>query len=126
MPMRIVLEKKSMVLIRGNSIISKPKNLSENSMKKAYIRRFLTAYRMMRNFTQASQNVTTGQKNGPKLKTYQNNRYYVQRLSRTTRSTRRVLSFSIPSKFSESGPMKSRPDYHETTRVIVSMNKEAG
>ena len=26
----------------------------------------------------------------------------------------------------EIGPFKSRPDYHQTTRAIVSMNKEAG
>ena len=28
-------------------------------------------------------------------------------------------------KFLEKGPMRSRPDYHETTRAIVSMSKEA-
>ena len=26
----------------------------------------------------------------------------------------------------ERGPIESRPDYHQTTRAIVSMNKEAG
>ena len=46
-------EKKGMVLIRGNSILSKPKKLSENSRQKAFLRRFLTTSRMMRNFTQA-------------------------------------------------------------------------
>ena len=57
----------SMVLIRGNSIISKPKNLSEKSRQKTQIRRFLTASRRMRNCTQTSQNITTGQKKGPKI-----------------------------------------------------------
>ena len=26
----------------------------------------------------------------------------------------------------DKGPFKSRPDYHQTTRAVVSMNKEAG
>ena len=54
----------SKVLIRGNGILSKPKNLSEKSWEKVYIRRFLTASRVMKNFTQASLNITSGQKKG--------------------------------------------------------------
>ena len=34
--------------------------------------------------------------------------------------------FRYHPKCTERGPMKSRPDYHETTRAIISMNKEAG
>ena len=37
-----------------------------------------------------------------------------------------LYHFRYHAKFMEIGPMKSRPDFHETTRAIVSMNREAG
>ena len=37
-----------------------------------------------------------------------------------------VYHFRYHPQTMEKGPMKSRPDYHKTTRAIVSMNKEAG
>ena len=44
---------------------------------------------------------------------------YVLRISKTTRKRHYVVSSSV---FTEKGPMKSRSDYHETTRAIVCMN----
>ena len=37
-----------------------------------------------------------------------------------------LYHFRYHPKSMERGPMKSRPDYHETTRALVSMNREAG
>ena len=37
-----------------------------------------------------------------------------------------LYHFRYHPKFMERGPMQSRPDFHETTRAIVSMNREAG
>ena len=37
-----------------------------------------------------------------------------------------LYHFRYDPKELERGPIKSRPDYHQTTRAIVSMNKEAG
>ena len=37
-----------------------------------------------------------------------------------------LYHFRYDPKQMEKGPIKSRPDYHQTTRAIVSMNKEAG
>ena len=37
-----------------------------------------------------------------------------------------LYHFRYHPKYMEKGPMKSRPDNDETTRVTVSMNKEAG
>ena len=37
-----------------------------------------------------------------------------------------LYHFRYDPKQMERGPIKSRPDYHQTTRAIVSMNKEAG
>ena len=51
--------------IRGNSIIYQAKDVFEQIKAKGTYTSILEASRMMRNFTQASQNITTGQKNGP-------------------------------------------------------------
>ena len=45
---------------------------------------------------------------------HQNDRYFAQSVSQR-----------YDPKQMERGPIKSRPDYHQTTRAIVSMNKEA-
>ena len=37
-----------------------------------------------------------------------------------------LYHFRYHPKYMENGPMKGRPDCHETTRAIVSMNKQAG
>ena len=37
-----------------------------------------------------------------------------------------LYHFRYDPKQMERGPMKNRPDYHQTARAIVSMNKEAG
>ena len=37
-----------------------------------------------------------------------------------------LYHFRYDPKQMEKGPQKRRPDYHQTTRAIVSMNKEAG
>ena len=37
-----------------------------------------------------------------------------------------LYHFRYDPKQMERGPKKKRPDYHQTTRAIVSMNKEAG
>ena len=57
---------------------------------------------------------------------HQNSLYLTESPSKTTGTLRCIVSFSVSSTTMEKGPMKSRPDYHRTTRAIVSMNKEAG
>ena len=37
-----------------------------------------------------------------------------------------LFHFRYDPKQMERGPIKCRPDYHQTTRAVVSMNKEAG
>ena len=37
-----------------------------------------------------------------------------------------LYHFRYDPKQTEKGPIKSRPDYHQTARAIVSMKKEAG
>ena len=109
-------EEPSVVLSRGSSIISQPKSLWERSAKKeyTYIRH---ASRLQHNWTEEW---------CEKIGLHSDNRYYAQSLSATTRMIRCVISFSVPSKIFETALWKSRPDNHETTRAIVSMNKEAG
>ena len=117
-----------MVSSRGKSIIILPKSFWKRSTKREFIRRFLTAFRTMKYFMQASSNIT-GRKMVRIFGLHQNNRYISQSLSRTIGTIRYVVSFLVRSddpKQMERGPIKSRPDYHQTTRAIVSMHKEAG
>ena len=104
----------SMVLSHGRSIISLSKS------------RFLTASRMMKYSMQASCN-TVGRKNGANIWLT-----LEQSIFRTTAPQEQLeryaacYHFRYHPKYMEKGPLKSRPDYHETTRATVSMKKEAG
>ena len=50
---------------------------------------------------------------------------FAQSLSRTFGTIRYVVSFSVRSETNGKRTHKSRPNYHQTARAIVSMNKEA-
>ena len=77
----------------------------------------------MKYFMQARYN-TTGQKNGANIwmTLEQSHTASWEQLERYAA----LYHFRYHPKYMENGPMKSRPHYHETTRAIVSMNKEAG
>ena len=80
---------------------------------------------MKKYFMQASCNIT-GRKNGANIWiTSEQTIFRTKPLQNTWNDTLRCIIFgTIRDKWK--GPMGSRPDYHQTTRAIVSMNKEAG
>ena len=57
---------------------------------------------------------------------HQNSRYFAQCPPEQLERHATLCHFRCDPKQMEKGPMKSRPDYHKTTRAIVSNNKEAG
>ena len=56
----------------------------------------------------------------------ENNRYVAQSLKNNWNDSLRCIIFGTIRNTWREDPRKSRPDYHQTTRAIVSMNKEAG
>ena len=88
-------------------------------MRKEFIRQYMIAFKMVRYFMQAKEwceyldyirTIDISHKASPE----QLERYAT------------LYPFRYDPKQMERGPKKSRPDYHQTTRAIVSMNQEAG
>ena len=94
--------------------------------KKGLLRLSLTAFRMMRYFILDSYNIA-GQKNGANIWDYVRTIDITHKAS-TEQKLRyaELYHFRYKANYSEKGPIKTRPDYRNTTRAIVSMNKEAG
>ena len=93
---------------------------AKDPTKRESTRRFLTASRTMKYFMQASSNIN-GRTNGENIWITSE-----QLIFRTEPLQNNWNDFRYDPKQMERGPIKSRPDYHQTTRAIVSMNKEAG
>ena len=104
-----------MVLSHGRSSTSWPRSSCEKLVRKEFIHQYMIAFKMMKYFMQASYNIT-GRKNGANI-------WITSSLSRTIGTIRYVVSFSVRS---ETNGKRTHPDYHQTTRAIVSMNKKAG
>ena len=104
-----------------------PKSLWERSTKKREsTHRFSTASRMMKFLVQASYNIT-GQTNGANIWiTSDQSIFRTMPLQNNWNVTPSCVIFGVIRNKLEKGPMKSGPSYHQTTRAIVSMNKEAG
>ena len=87
---------------------------------------YMIAFKMMKYFMQASYNMT-GRKDGATIWiTSEQSTFRTKPLQNNWNDTLRCFHFRYDPKHMERGPMKSRPNYHQTTRAIVSMNKEAG
>ena len=89
-------------------------------------RRFLTASRTMKCCMQASSNIT-GRRNGAHIWITSEQSIFRTRPSPQQLERYAALyHFRYGPKQMARGAIKSRPDYHQTTLAIVSMNKEAG
>ena len=118
-------EEPSMVFSRDRRIISVPKSSWEGSTKKEYIRRFLAATKMMKYFMQASYNIT-GQKSGANIWiTLEQSIFRTKLLQNNWNDTPRCIIFGTIHNKWRKASMRSHPDYHETTRAMLSMNREA-
>ena len=114
-----------MVLSHGKSTTSQPRSSCEKLVRSEFTRQYLIVFRTMKYFMQASYK-KTGRKNGANIwMTSEQSIFRTEPLQNTENDTLRCIIFgAIRNKWKED-PQKSRPDYHQTTRAIVRMNKEA-
>ena len=121
-----------MVLSSGRSIISLPKSFLKKIHKKGINTSILDRFQNDEVFhaSQLQQNCTKEHNWTEEWCEYLD---YVRTIDITHNASPEQLEryaalyhFRYDPKHMEKGPIKRRPDYHQTTRAIVSMNKEAG